>query len=362
MEIKHKFLKKLPNLDPLRFFLAALVIIYHLPSLSKNQGLPYFNDFPIFSKGGEAVYTFFVLSGFLIIRSIYLQKKNNSFSIRKFYFRRILRIIPIYYLIIIFGFLFYQVILPFLEIPFDNNYNLIEGLGLTLLFFSNVFAFKYEPGGILEILWSIGVEAQFYIIIAPLLFYIRETNVLFVLIVIAILYLGIYHLPSFAYLRTYLFVFFYLFAGGIVAILEENKKLEILKKSIVFPALVSVATLLYFFTNVFKFETLVMENMISVVVLSFFIHTISCNNFGYCITNRIINYLGKISYGIYMFHVIALNAVVFLFLRIKEFSIFNDTITIILINILTFALTIFMAHFSYQFYEKSFLKLKNKYR
>src|SRR5690606_15215682 len=105
-------LDRLPNLDPLRFFLASIVLLFHLPQLSHNQGLPYFDGLPIYQRGIEAVYVFFVLSGFLIIRLIYRAKIRGAFSIRDFYIRRILRIFPLYYLILGFGLFFYNVVLP----------------------------------------------------------------------------------------------------------------------------------------------------------------------------------------------------------------------------------------------------------
>ena len=121
---------------------------------------------------------FFVLSGFLIIRIIYSAKLRHAFSIRNFYIRRVLRIFPLYYLIVAFGFLFYWIVLPFLNIPFENNYNFVEGVSLAIFFLPNVFAELYKPGGILEVLWSIGIEEQFYIIVAPLLFLIRKQKFL----------------------------------------------------------------------------------------------------------------------------------------------------------------------------------------
>ena len=104
---------------------------------------------------------FFVLSGFLIIRLIYRAKTRNTFSIKDFYVRRILRIFPLYYLVLGFGLLFYNVLLPFLNIPFEINYTWKEALFYNIFFLPNVFAQLYEPGGILEILWSIGNEEQF---------------------------------------------------------------------------------------------------------------------------------------------------------------------------------------------------------
>lgn len=128
-------MNRLPNLDPLRFFLASFVLLFHLPQLSANQGLPYFDGLPIYHRGLEAVYMFFVLSGFLIIRLIYRAKMRDAFSIKDFYIRRILRIFPLYYLVLGFGLLFYNVILPFLNIPFEINYTWKEAFFTTCSFF-----------------------------------------------------------------------------------------------------------------------------------------------------------------------------------------------------------------------------------
>ncbi|WP_299336324.1 acyltransferase [uncultured Psychroserpens sp.] len=353
---------RLPNLDPLRFILASLVMVFHIPQLSKNQGLPYVFDIPVFQRGTEAVYMFFVLSGFLIIRLIYRYKQREAFSIRKFYMRRILRIFPLYYLIVIFGFVFYWTILPILGIPFENNYSLGEGVLMTTFFIPNVFGKLYAPGGILEVLWSIGIEEQFYLMIAPLLFFIRKNSVLLVLSVLTLVYFIVYHLSSFEVLRTYKFVYFLLFSGGIVAILEEKQKLEFLKYYTIFPVLISLATLLYFTTDLFMFNERWMRNAFTMVLFGLFIHTLAHNNLGKAIKNRFLNHLGHISYGIYMYHVIALNLVVFLMLKIQKLEIFNETITILLIYILTFAITILLAHLSYKYFETYFLKLKTKFR
>ncbi|WP_040280877.1 acyltransferase family protein [Psychroserpens damuponensis] len=353
---------RLPNLDPLRFLLASLVLFFHIPQLSRNQGLPYFLDAPIFNRGTEAVYMFFVLSGFLIIRLIYRYKQRDDFSIRKFYIRRILRIFPLYYLIIIFGFTFYWLILPALNIPFENNYNLGEGVLLTTFFLPNIFGRLYEPGGILEVLWSIGIEEQFYILIAPLLFFIRKHRILLALSVLTLAYFIVFHLDIFEALQRFQFVYFFLFSGGIVAILEEKHKLEFLKISAGIPILIIIATSLYFFTDLFRFNELWMRNVTTTLLFGLFVHTLAHNNFGKVLNHNFLNHLGHISYGIYMFHVIALNFVVFFMLKIQELKIFNATITIFLIYILTFALTILLAHISYKYFETYFLKLKTKFR
>ncbi|WP_157814172.1 acyltransferase family protein [Olleya sp. Bg11-27] len=355
-------MKRLPNLDVLRFVLTVFVVLFHLPQLTRNQGLPYFLEASVFNRGTEAVYMFFVLSGFLIIKLIYNAKQKGVFSIRKFYVRRILRIFPLYYLIVIFGFLFYWVILPQLGIPFENNYQLSEGILWTTFFLPNVFAKLHMPGGVLEILWSIGIEEQFYIVIAPVLFLISKNKIVQFLIVFTSLYFVMFHLEFFSVLSEFSMVFFFLFFGGIIAILEEKKKLEFLKQSKLIPITIVFLTLLYFTTSILHFESRVLFDLLTMVLFGLFIHTIAHNNFGVEIKNKALNYLGKISYGLYMYHVIALNAVVFLFLKLQKADLFNDRLTMILMYIMTFALTITIAHLSYKYFESYFLKLKNKFR
>lgn len=355
-------MKRLQNLDALRFFLATLVLVYHVPQLCKNQGLPYFDSFPIFHKGVDAVYMFFVLSGFLIIKLIYQEKINDNFSIKKFYMRRVLRIFPLYYLIITFGFIFYQLILPFLDIPFENNYNLSVGILLCVFFLPNVFSGLYEPGGILEILWSIGIEEQFYLLVAPLMFFIKSKRLLITLVLMTVIYFCLFHMSSFSFLQKYQFVYFFVFAGGITAILEQKNYLSFLKQSIIFPLVIVVVTILYFVTDLLLFETRWIQNVVTSVLFSLCIHTLAHNNCGVEIKHKAINYFGTISYGIYMFHVIALNFIVYAFIKVKFLGNFDKSIVVLLINILTFATTILLAHISYKYFESYFLRLKQKFR
>ncbi|WP_196887008.1 acyltransferase family protein [Aureivirga sp. CE67] len=355
-------MKKIPNLDVLRFFLASFVVLQHLPKLCKNQNLPYFDGLPILNRGVDSVYVFFVLSGFLIIKSIYEEKSKSFFSIKNFYVRRILRIFPVYYFVMIFGLIFYNLILPLIGIPFEITYSIPVGLAMMVFFLPNVFSIMYEPGGILQVLWSLGIEEQFYLLVAPLMYLLPLKKILKTLIILASIYFIIFHLPALDFLRKYEFMYFFLFFGGIVAILEEKKKLEFFKKSRIFAFTMISLTVLYFFTDLFLFKTLFLKNLFTGIVFTFFVFVLGYGNVGFKIKNKMLNYLGKISYGIYMYHVIVLNFVVFLFLKIQDKIILTDTLVIISINILTFILTFLISHLSFKYYESYFLKLKNKFR
>src|ERR1044071_5481753 len=91
-----------PGLNGLRFLAASAVIITHVELLKGVLGLPnHWKNPVLFNLGGLGVYFFFVLSGFLITYLL-LSEKNMTghISIKKFYFRRIFRIWPIYYLLV----------------------------------------------------------------------------------------------------------------------------------------------------------------------------------------------------------------------------------------------------------------------
>ena len=67
-------MKILPNLTSLRFVLAFLVVVFHIHQFFQNRGFPFFNHLAVLNKGDEAVWMFFSLSGFLIIRQLFVEK------------------------------------------------------------------------------------------------------------------------------------------------------------------------------------------------------------------------------------------------------------------------------------------------
>ncbi|MGY0392176.1 acyltransferase family protein [Bizionia sp. KMM 8389] len=355
-------MKRLPNLDALRFFLAVYVIMIHMSQLSENQNLPNYNDLLGVHKGRQAIAMFFVLSGFLIIRIIYRSKMKGTFSIKKFYMRRILKIFPLYYLVVGLAFFYYHVVFPFMNIPMETNYNLTEGVLLCLFFMANVFVIPNEVGGALGVLWSIAIEEQFYILIAPMLFLLRRHYIFKMLLALTSVYFVIYHLEAFKFLPIYKFDFFFIFAGGLVGILEERKQLEFLKKYKAVPIALVMGVILYFFTGIFDFESVWVYNLFTSVLFAFFIFAISEVNFNIEITNKYLNYFGEISYGLYLYHIFALNIAVYICLIINSQFQVNAYLMLFLINFFTFGLTILIAHLSYKYFETYFLKLKTKYR
>lgn len=360
--IENKKSKALPNLGALRGFLALTVVLLHIPLMTKNQHLPYFNDWAIFNKGYNAVWGFFTLSGFLIINLLYQEKqKTSTINVKDFYTRRILRIYPVYYVVLLFGLAYYHFILPQFGIKFETNYTVGEAFLWCVAFLPNVFFSLFDPGGILSILWSIGIEEQFYLMIAPISKFIKSNKFTIILASFTVLYFILYFNPYTEFFRRYRFMYFYFSMGGLMAILHSQQKIDFL----IFPKLLRLALyaafVLYFFTNVFEFSNEALKHAFSMILFALFILNIS-NEKDYIVTNKFVNYLGDISYGIYMYHMIALNLIVFISLKMNVEHLFGFIGTVVFINITTIGLTILFSHLSFYYFEKVFISLKSKFR
>lgn len=351
-------MKLLPNLTGLRFVLAFLVVIYHIPHFSENRGFPSFNDYAIFKKGQEAVYMFFTLSGFLIIQQLYLEKSDTqSINLKNFFLRRIFRIFPLYYLVLTFGFLYYRIILPHLGFEVDNNYNLFHALLLSYTFFPNIFA-AGDAGGIIEVLWSIGIEEQFYLFIAPIFFLIPFKRVITFLLVFTACYFLIYFSGFADFMKTYKMLFFYFSFSGICSIVFVSEKINFGKlRYLIFSLFI-----IYFTTSLFK------DNLNDL-----FYHLFSMILFGLTIyglaeqpirilENKSIVYLGKISYGIYMYHAILMQVAGFIYLKTNIHTKIPGVYSILLFNAMVIGFTIITSHISYKYFESYFLKMKHKYK
>ena len=157
------------NLNTIRFIAATLVIVHHIEQFKAMFNLDNLWDNKVVGMIGKlGVVLFFVLSGFLISYLLFIEKEvTNTISIKKFYIRRILRIWPLYFLIILFAFF----IFPFIEffswpeigkeVVWDNvSFKLI----LYVFFLPNLALNIYETIPYASQTWSIGAEEQFYLI------------------------------------------------------------------------------------------------------------------------------------------------------------------------------------------------------
>jgi peptidoglycan/LPS O-acetylase OafA/YrhL len=139
-------LQRIPALDGLRGLAALFVLFGHFPWIEHLTFIR--RTATWFDSGSLGVDMFFALSGFLITRIILAGRADGTFSFATFYFRRALRIFPIYYLTI-------------LAVGIFITWHRSGWLALYLGNFA--FAFDPEPHPMRHA-WSLAVEEHFYLI------------------------------------------------------------------------------------------------------------------------------------------------------------------------------------------------------
>jgi peptidoglycan/LPS O-acetylase OafA/YrhL len=347
----------LPNLDVLRFFLALFVLIFHVPEISKNAGLSYYNEMPFFHRGHEAVYWFFVLSGFLLSLIAHKEIRIKRFSILRFMIRRVLRIWPVYFLVSFVGLLFYYVVLPLLDIPFQNNADFSTAFLLQFFFLSNVLHAFYDPGGILTITWSVSVEEQFYLIFPILVFFcyrvelLRRIVIAFLFLLVCIVYL---FFPSIGELMQQLGMYVELFLIGIIAaeFFNTTAGLNHRVKNVLLVFSVALFLMLFCTDWLLIPDYPFLWRLVNGVSAAFVVLALAGWHKN-CYT-KLFMLGGKISYGIYMYHMIVITGLIFVFQQLP----FQGYGVVLLINLLSIVITYLLAWFSFRFYESRFLKMK----
>jgi len=319
---------------------------------------------------------FFVLSGFLITFLLLKEKEqNNSIAIKKFYLRRALRIWPLYYLIFILGF-FVLPYFDFFAVPGQDNFfqqNFWGNLLLYACFMPNL-AFAIYTTAVPNIgqSWSIGVEEQFYLL-WPLL--IRKSkNVLKSILWIAgtiitlkgliLLSAPFVKIESLIVLKKFLAMskLECMALGGLGAYFLFHKKEQLLhiiyKPLSQILSVIMIPILIYFIPTALED---ILHLLFSISFLVIILNVAGNEKSLLKFENRVLQYLGRISYGFYMFHVMC---IVFTIHTLDKYIGLNNDITTpqhILLYGISFLLTVAVSSLSYHIFEMAFIRLKDKY-
>src|ERR1700743_2105094 len=170
-----------PNLNGVRAIAAFMVVAAHIELHKTNFNLDKLVFPGLLAMGSVGVSIFFSLSGFLITYLLLEEKKNFvKVNFKDFYIRRMLRIWPLYFLVIIFGFFIYPGIVS------------AKPLWLSVFFLPNIaFSLNLLPA-IFDPIWSVGIEEQFYIF-HPHFFRIKKNQyILYALILFIFLFYAAY--------------------------------------------------------------------------------------------------------------------------------------------------------------------------
>jgi len=353
-----------PALDIVRFFAFFAVFFTHFVNKGGNaieldSGQWWNTDFiqRIAAFGGQGVTLFFGLTGFLLGRILIKEfQVNGKVSIRMFYLRRALRIWPLY-----FAFLILCVILN----RFANSPTITLQEIPYLLTFSYNWGQIYGgfPGTMATITWSISVEEQIYLIF-PILFFrlVKKNakNLSSILVLLGafsvLLCLYVLDIPAERFTPAFLLPI----GVGLFCAVHEDK-LRNVSKSKATTALVLVALLVYvlFFRDISTSEELrFFSNLASAIILPsalFITRGIHFNNLSNL--NRVLAYVGRRSYGCYLFHWSVWTVMVgkgIGFEKSEGFSILG-----VVIGLLT---TVLISSLSYRYLELPFLRLRKRFQ
>ncbi|HLP10801.1 MAG TPA: acyltransferase [Flavobacteriales bacterium] len=290
--IKNDYFKQL---DTLRCIAVFIVIFHHLPVFSSD------NFISVFFHQITGVDIFFILSGFLIT-NILLKSRNKQTSagraLKTFYVRRFFRIFPIYYLTIL--------ALVVINPAHYRDYFLFD-----LFYVSNIkMGLDGHFSTVSPHFWSLAVEEQFYLFM-PILIFITPVRLLKYLLgllfVSGIVTLFTFYGTSYNFLAMRTFNnLLYLGSGAWLAWIFQNRQsiYDFFHAISIYVLLLYVIlVILIFFKSI---ELPFMVQYLFKFVFCFFLVVKFTVGFK-AIAGKIAEfplfiYLGKISYGLYLYH------------------------------------------------------------
>lgn len=358
-----------PGLNSLRFFAALFVVIGHIPMNQGSLGLPNPHYGALFFRGSTAVSFFFTLSGFLITWLLLAEtRQTGGVDVRRFYLRRVCRIWPLYFLIVFFGLAFYNALLPLAGIPYPVEYSVPFALLLYTFLLPNLMNSLYTVGGILNPLWSIGVEEQFYLVWGPAVkrFHRVLPRLCWGVLLISLAVAGMSQFGVFGWGAMRKFTdqleIHFMAAGALCAwALQQHRE-----RFLAFPVFSSrvlqviLCVLLLDFYLTYFIHWGLADEIVQMCLYSWLIVTVAANPRNVIrVETRAFEFLGKISYGLYLYHMIAvyMTSAAFKAWRWWEGNLWLYTTAY---YATACGLTVLFAHLSYRWFETPFLRLKDR--
>ena len=356
-----------PELDVLRFLAFLAVFLHHaLPrdaTLYTNSGVPAgLSEWLVTAKeaGAYGVDLFFVLSAYLITELLLReQASRGSFSISAFYVRRALRIWPLYFTFLAITVLIVPGILP------DDSFGTLYIVSFALFFGNWVCATNGLPFSVASPLWSISVEEQFYLFWPPLLRLAglnRVKQLAIALLVVALttrIVFASFEVTHPAVWCNTVARLDSIALGALLAITLAGRAPQI--KTVVRLLLGGLALVIFLLVAKYLHQdgptsviTYLATASASVMLLFAVLRTdaqfLLARPFSWLV------YLGRISYGLYIFHLLGL-ALVPKLLIVNLGIPLNFELRVLL----SFGLTVLLAAASYRWLEQPFLKFKARF-
>ncbi len=338
-----------PELDALRLFAFVGVLIHHGPVQA--------GAFVIIRRaGGFGLSLFFLLSAYLITQLLLREREEwNTVHLKSFYLRRILRIWPLYFAALVASILIGTI--PLRE--FSVELEAIAGLSL--------FIVNWLPRslhmGLFSAMWSISVEEQFYLI-WPIVTKLRGRTSITLVSVVLIIAAGV-TISTLSYRGWMLWYntlveFLFFGTGALLAVIVRGRMFDpgpIGRALLLWAGLVSWAIAAISGVGTDDIPNLTVTRLYlgfgaaDQGCILIFLAFLGASN-----TPRAVVYLGKISYGLYVFHLGMVELSDWLLRRMA-----GSLWRAIAVDALAFVGCVCMAAVSYRFFETPFLRLKERF-
>lgn len=369
--------KEFKHLDALRGIMATYVSVVHfavLYYLNKNNKLE-FNDMRFFGAvqlGQVFMTVFFVLSGFLITYILLQEKeKYNKVDFKKFYLRRAFRILPLYYIAVFCMFILYK---KACLRPTISSIDLCSSLYERTMYY--IFMVPNWAHAIDKTLphisnyWSIGAEEQFYIV-WPIIIYFTTNyiKVFFRIFVAYCLILIVAYVFRLSFMDNKLLVHIVRFLdytrfgafafGGIVSYFVLHHKDKILQQTLIFitkkNTQICCLVIPFLITLIPNEYVAFLKHIIVIPCCAIIIYNMAMNdNIILKIDNKFLNYLGKITYSLYILNQIVIDFVI----KICFAAHFKNPYKIFIV---TMFILFVLSAISYELIEKPFMKLRRRF-
>lgn len=376
MQTKNNPNKYFIDLDVTRFFGSLFVIFEHVNTMRLTFGLKQYGHFK--DLGLLAVVLFFAQSGFLITFLLLKERsKTNTINFKFYFMRRSLRIWPLYFFVMILSVFFINRI-PFMQIIGSVElYENIKGYDYFVLFFLmphfvDVFIPYFAQA------WSIGIEEQFYIVQPLVVKYFAKSKWMFIglMIMVAlssnifqvvVFYSKIFDLENFNQATWALRIFNTLkyfgciSFGCLLAYTYLNSKrftAFIFRKDsqfVLYFIIIALLVVAYFKPNL-RPDDRVYALLFSMSMVNLAFNSDSILTF----KNNFFAYLGKISFGMYLYHIIGIGIVINFMIKVLHLPL-DTKFQHIILTVLSVSITYLIAHLSFKYFEKPFLGLKSKF-
>ncbi|HSY36291.1 MAG TPA: acyltransferase [Acidobacteriaceae bacterium] len=348
-----------PELDALRFFAFACIFCAHMPLTAHWYQL-------IRESGTDGMCMFFMLSAYLIV-SILLREREATGTVnwKAFAIRRILRIWPLYFAVLFLG--------VALRRFWPNSYITPRAvIGFCILLGNLVISRRGWIMGPLAPLWSLSVEEQFYLGV-PMMARTcsRRTMATICGVTIIVAYITLFSLGSkniipVQQVWTNSFVQFQFFAVGcLLALWMHGRQLRLSSPFRIMLAAAGIAQWLvangvfhlhsYQMGAANRFQLMCGYALLLVGTTMIFLAVINAK---WRIPHAII-YLGKISYGLYVFHAFFVYLIFYPMNESSPMHYFQSHKVVGIV--LSFCLTVAASALSYHFFERPILKFKERF-